>query len=212
MEEEFDLLCESITNEGEAKRNGVSYMYVSDNVIYRFEDGKMKKVAAKLIKKAQNSIKQQQSKQQTKQQTKQTESSQSPDEQTESTPDEQPESSPDEQNEQPPQRSKAKTQPKSNNPKPPKTSTSSSSNLNIDEYYNNKYKLTYMEQEIERLNGKINKLKHYKHLFNRIGGNVNDEIDELPTRQSSSTSQVQQIEQTQNEQPQPQRRTDLFMF
>lgn len=206
MEEEFDLLCEAITNEGEAKRNGVSYMYVSDNVIYRFEDGKMKKVAAKLIKKAQNSIKQQQTKQQSQNalasQTKQ----QQPEESTqeESTNDETPEESTQEPT---PKRSK----PKSSNPKPPKIPTTSqheSSNLNIDEYYNNKYKLTYMEQEIERLNGKINKLKHYKHLFNRIGGNTNEEIDELPTQKQPP--QVQQVQQPEREQVQ--RRTDLFMF
>jgi hypothetical protein len=202
MEEEFDLLCEAITNEGEAKRNGVSYMYVSDNVIYRFEDGKMKKVAAKLIKKAQNSIKQQQNKQQNKQQQQQPEEST----QEESTNDETPEESTQEPT---PKRQKTK----SSNPKPPKIPTTQheSSNLNIDEYYNNKYKLTYMEQEIDRLNGKINKLKHYKHLFNRIGGNTNEEIDELPTqKQPPQVQQVQQVQQPEREQVQ--RRTDLFMF
>lgn len=210
MEEEFDLLCEAITNEGEAKRGGVSYMYVSDNTIYRFEDGKMKKVAAKLIKKAQNSLKQptqspKQSPKQNKQKQQSTDESTTEQPTDESTTEEQPTDESTEEQQQTPQPKRKNVRNQNPTPKPPKIP---SSNINIDEYYNNKYKLSYMEQEIDRLNGKITKLKHYKQLFNRIGGNTNEEIDELPTQKQPP--QVQQVQQPEREQTQ--RRTDLFMF
>ena len=88
-----------------------------------------------------------------------------------------------------PVKPKKEIKPKLNNPQ-----------VDLDTYYSNKHKMEYMEQEMNRLNQKISKLKHYKAIVNKMSYG---EIDDLPTSNVTQQQQQQQIQQP---------RTDLFMF
>lgn len=57
---ELQLLVETLNNGSEAEADGVKYIYMDENTVYRFENNRMKKVAAGLIKKANKLIKAQQ--------------------------------------------------------------------------------------------------------------------------------------------------------
>ena len=54
---ELQLLAEALNNGSEAEADGVKYVFMDENTVYRFENNRMKKVAAGLIKKANKLIK-----------------------------------------------------------------------------------------------------------------------------------------------------------
>ena len=55
------------------------------------------------------------------------------------------------------------------------TVDSNTYSLDINDYYDNKYKLEYMNREVERLNNKVERLRQYKKLVNKLSGVDYDE-------------------------------------
>lgn len=89
----------------------------------------------------------------------------------------------------------------------PLTTAPYSPNINLDEYYNNKNKMEYMNLEIARLNSKVDKLKHYKAIVNKLTGNEFD-LDTSNSVNSQYSTQSQFISQ-----PQSKVRNDsLFLY
>ena len=98
----------------------------------------------------------------------------------------------------PPKRSKSKSVP---NPRRTRMEQDFSSAIDLNEYYNNKNRMEFMNLEITRLNNKVDKLKQYKAIVNKLTGNEFD-FD------AQNTPQPQQ-------QPQPvqsQRNDSLFLY
>ena len=53
---DLQLLVETLQNKQEAEADGVKFIYMDDSTIYRFENNRMKKVSAALLKKANKFI------------------------------------------------------------------------------------------------------------------------------------------------------------
>lgn len=203
---ELDLLCECITTEGEAEGGGVKFIYMDEGTIYRFENNRMKKIGKQLINKAKREITKRQKIPQL-QQAQQQQQDDNEDDEIERKPTKA-------------KRSKKQTKPvvtydseededEDDEPEPipqPKTTKAKrgkqlrrtlaqenliSPSIDLDEYYSNKHKMEYMTNEINRLNGKIGKLKQYKSIVNKLTGG---EIDDLP---NSGMSQQMQMQNTQ---------------
>ena len=194
---ELELLKQCLQNESEAEMGGIRFVYMDPETVYRFENNKMKKVSKSLINRALKS-KDKPTESPTPTPKKQIKRKK---QQVEVTPAEE-EEEVNEDNEdnviieepvKPKKQMKPKKEikPKLDNPQ-----------VDLDMYYSNKHKMEYMEQEMNRLNQKISKLKHYKAIVNRMSYG---EIDDLPT---SNVTQPQ----PQQQQQQQQLRTDLFMF
>ena len=170
---ELNLLIECINTEGEAEAGGVKYIYMDENTVYRFENNRMKKISKTLINKARKA-------------SGQTEDA---------------ESIPSKPKKSKPMKTKKVKQPEPVEeedtieeeevvePTPPKPVSKPkslrrvqrvpdfnafNSNINLDEYYNNKNKMEYMNLEITRLNNKVHKLKQYKAIVNKLTGNEFD--------------------------------------
>ena len=89
-----------------------------------------------------------------------------------------------------------------------------SPNINLDEYYNNKNKMEYMNLEIARLNSKVDKLKHYKAIVNKLTGNEFD-LDtstNLNSQYLSTQPQSQPQSQSQLQSTQSIRNDSLFLY
>lgn len=186
---ELQLLVETLNNGSEAEADGVKYIYMDENTVYRFENNRMKKVAAGLIKKANKIIKAQQ--QQPKQQ---------------NTDDEDDEDLP-----------KPKPKKKQSNPKPPRylepddeegeqleddepdekpikkinkrlKKDVSNPNVDLNEYYHTKNKLEFMTLELDRLNNKVSKLKQYKSIVNKITGGEYDQPSQYEPQQPTQAT------------------------
>ena len=202
---ELNLLIECINTEGEAEDGGIKYIYMDADTIYRFENNRMKKISKTLINKArkqiqsQNTIRQlNQSQDSVLQQpqledVKPTKSKKSrkaappplvePDDDYDDSDDEdsvlqQPEPEPVKRSKKSSKQSKSKRLPSDFSP-----------NINLDEYYNNKNKMEYMNLEITRLNNKVDKLKQYKAIVNKLTGN---EFDfDIPQQQQAQPAYQQ---------------------
>lgn len=192
---EFALLSECVRNQSEATDGTVRFIYVDDETIYRFENNKMKKVSKSLINKAkkENEVlsyaKDEKVKKPKKVKARKV---------LELTEEEDAEDGDVEQDEQVEQVKQAKPKPK---PKPKAEKPEPFHPVDLDEFYSNKHKMEYMNMEIERLSNKVNKLKQYKQIVNKLSGNEWDA--------SNNIQQSQSIQQT----AQPGRRNDsLFMF
>lgn len=214
---ELNLLMECLSTEGEAEDGGVKYIFMDDNTVYRFENNRMKKVSKALITKAkkqiqsQNNLNQIQSQSNeetekpkpTKRSKKTTQSVRSPipepinDEEEE---EEEPEPEP---IRVPPKRSKSKALQSQSVPSPRRTRMEQdfSSAIDLNEYYNNKNRMEFMNLEITRLNNKVDKLKQYKAIVNKLTGNEFD-FDAQNTPQPHLQPQPAQ----------PQRNDSLFLY
>lgn len=202
MNNELNLLAEALSSNGEAESNGVKYIYMDESTIYRFENNRMKKVSAAMIKKAHKLLETQgnlpnDAKQPKKKATRGKAKKVIPEPEQEDD-DEQEEQEEEEEDEPtpPPKKSrKAKEVP----PPPPKKSRTpkvdTSANIDLNEYYNNKNRMEYMSLEIDRLTNKVNKLKQYKSIVNKITGGEY-EAPEVSYESQSQYTQPQYQEQT----------------
>lgn len=188
---ELQLLVETLNNGSEAEADGVKYVYMDENTVYRFENNRMKKVAAGLIKKANKIIKAQQ--QQPKQQCADDEDDEDlqpkpkpkkkqsktprylePDDEGEQLEDDEPDEKP---------IKKINKRLKKDVPTVP--------NVDLDEYYHTKNKLEFMTLELDRLNNKVSKLKQYKSIVNKITGGEYDQPQQYETQQPTQAEQQQ---------------------
>lgn len=171
---ELQLLAEALNNGSEAEADGVKYVFMDENTVYRFENNRMKKVAAGLIKKANKLIKARQQGERVeevdddpppkpkpkKKQPKPSRCLETDDDEGEQADDE--ESEPD-----------AKPIKKIN--KRLKKEVNSTPTVDLNEYYHTKNKLEFMTLELDRLNNKVSKLKQYKSIVNKITGGEYDQ-------------------------------------
>ena len=183
MSQELQLLAEALSTQGEAEQDGVKYIYMDDSTIYRFENNRMKKVSAALIKKATKLLTQQdplsssrkapstsRSASQRKQAKKEadedmSENEEEPEDRKRSG--ERKERSDWSDTDEPKPKSVRKQQSKRSGERKERSDWSE---LDVEEYYNNKAKLEYQALELSRLTNKVNKLKQYKSIVNKITG------------------------------------------
>ena len=218
---ELNLLIECINTEGEAEEGGIKYIFMDADTIYRFENNRMKKISKTLINKARkqlatmNTISSNQTNVDTSNvtsnanssvKTKRSRKQKIPPPIVESTDDESDnEYNEDEEPEPEPIKQKPKKGVKSTRSKH-LVSSDYSPNINLDEYYNNKNKMEYMNLEITRLNNKVDKLKQYKAIVNKLTGN---EFDfDIPQQQQ----QQQQQQQYANVNSNSNRNDSLFLY
>ena len=167
MTEEIQALAQAL-NSGEAECNGVKFIVMDQDTVYRFENNRMKKVAKTLLNKAKKFVNQAvpphpgndfdeegnvlEEKPAPKPRGRKKAQPVQP------IPDE-PEDDFDEEPVPPPKpkRSRAKAQPVV-------------PEIDINDYYNTKNRLEFVQQENERLNGKVKKLKQYKQILNKLSG------------------------------------------
>ena len=210
MNSELNLLAEALSTNGEAENNGVKYIYMDDSTVYRFENNRMKKVSAAMIKKANKLLETQGSLPNTtpsptaKKSTKRTKQQQQapppppPEEQAEEEDD-------DEEQPAPPPPPKPAKRAKATKRQTAVADTGAA-NIDLNEYYNNKNRMEFMTMEIDRLNNKISKLRQYKSIVNKITGGEYEAPDYQPQLQP-------QQQQPQQFQQQPRQICDtLFQF
>lgn len=196
MNNELNLLAEALSTQGEAEQGGVKYIYMDDSTIYRFENNRMKKVSAAMIKKANKLLDTQGSlpndtpeklkpkgkkvpaPKGKKTKVREPEPEEADDEE-EST-DEEPEPEP-----VPKKVKKVKETPAPKKARVPKVD--SSANIDLNEYYNNKNRMEFMSIEIDRLTNKVNKLKQYKSIVNKITGGEYEAPEPISEPQSQYT-------------------------
>ena len=170
--EELQLLAEALNNGSEAEADGVKYVFMDENTVYRFENNRMKKVAAGLIKKA-NKLARQQGERvdevdddpppKPKTKKKQPKPSRcletDDDDEGEQADDEEPDAKPI----------------KKINKRLKKEVNNTTPTVDLNEYYHTKNKLEFMTLELDRLNNKVSKLKQYKSIVNKITGGEYDQ-------------------------------------
>ena len=168
QQQDLQLLVEAINNKAEAEAGGVKFIYMDDNTIYRFENNRMKKVSAALLKKASKLA---------AQDIQQVNVSNPLDNAEEQVP--QQASTPKRS-----QRSKKVVQPadeeysddepepvvKKRTRKAAKVIPADVPQVDLNEYWNVKNRNEFMQSELERLNNKVSKLRHYKNIVNRLTG------------------------------------------
>lgn len=195
--EELNLLAEALSTQGESEGDGVKYIYMDEATVYRFENNRMKKVSAAMLKKANKLLETQGNlpndtpeKLRPKQpkQTKQTKRKQAPPTSDDEDNSIQPDAEEEEIPEPKPKKAAAK---KVTTTRVPKTKASDSANIDLNEYYNNKNKMEYMSLEIDRLTNKVNKLKQYKSIVNKITGGEYDPPD-VPIQSNQQQQQYSQ--------------------
>ena len=193
---EIQLLAECLSTQGEAESDGVKYIYMDDSTVYRFENNRMKKVSAAMLKRASKLMSTQGNlpndiadKQVKPKRTSKKAAKVKPQ------PAEEEDEGEDElEQELPPPPPPTKKKP-TRQPKPKQDTAAANSDLN--EYYNNKAKMDYMTMEIERLNSKVTKLKQYKSIVNKITG---AEYDPLPQEVNQQPAE-QAVQQQERQQP-----------
>lgn len=194
---EIQLLRECLNSQSEAEAGGVKFVWMDDNTVYRFENNRMKKVSKALINKAKKADVPTKLKRGRK--TKQLMGNEEEEDEVLSYAKQQ-----EEQEQVKPTKTKRVKQPKpiydeddeqeqnevlsyakeqEQEPiKPMKTAKrakqskpdTNPANIDLNEYYHNKNKMEFMQQEMERMNKKITKLKQYKSMFNRLNGGEYD--------------------------------------
>ena len=219
MTEEIQALAQAL-NSGEAECNGVKFIVMDQDTVYRFENNRMKKVAKTLLNKAKKFVNQAvpphpgndfdeegnvlEEKPQPKPRGRKKAQPVQP------IPDE-PEDDFDEEPVAPPpkpKRSRAKAQPVA-------------PEIDINDYYNTKNRLEFVQQENERLNGKVKKLKQYKQILNKLSGIEYDDPsipDPQPVQQRAPPTQDHRVRQEYQQGPQEyaqsygSRNDSLFLF
>lgn len=195
---ELQLLAEALNNGSEAEADGVKYVFMDENTVYRFENNRMKKVAAGLIKKANKLNKARQQGERVeevdddpppkpkpkKKQPKPSRCLEADDDEGEQADDE--ESEPD-----------AKPIKKINK-RLKKEVNNSTPTVDLNEYYHTKNKLEFMTLELDRLNNKVSKLKQYKSIVNKITGGEYDQPAQYNEQQALTSQQSAQAEPQQS--------------
>ena len=211
---ELQLLAEALNNGSEAEADGVKYVFMDENTVYRFENNRMKKVAAGLIKKANKLIKVRQQGERVdevdddpppkpkpkKKQPKPSRSLETDDEEGEQADDE--ESEPD-------------TKPiKKINKRLKKEVNNTTPTVDLNEYYHTKNKLEFMTLELDRLNNKVSKLKQYKSIVNKITGGEYDQPAQYNEQQEHLSALASPPSQAEPQQSANGKRYNdgLFMF
>ena len=199
---EIQLLRECLNSQSEAEAGGVKFVWMDDNTVYRFENNRMKKVSKALINKAKkadvptNPKRGRKTKQLMDNEEEQEEEIEpiKPTKPIKRT--KQPKPIYDEDDEQ--EQEQEQEEPIRNEvlsyakpTKPTKRAKQSKpdtnpANIDLNEYYHNKNKMEFMQQEMERMNKKITKLKQYKSMFNRLNGGEYDIQDTQPTQERRS--------------------------
>ena len=198
MNSELNLLAEALSTNGEAENNGVKYIYMDDSTVYRFENNRMKKVSAAMIKKANKLLETQGSLPNTtpsptaKKSTKRAKQQQAP---PPPPPEEQAEEEDDDEEQQAPPPPPPKPTKRAKATKPKAAVVDSAANIDLNEYYNNKNRMEFMTLEIDRLNNKISKLRQYKSIVNRITGGEYEAPDYQPQPQPQLQPQSQPQQQ-----------------
>ena len=194
QQQDLQLLVEAINNKAEAEAGGVKFIYMDDNTIYRFENNRMKKVSAALLKKASKLA---------AQDVQQLDAEQVPEPVPAQT------SAPKRS-----QRSKKVVQPadeeySEDEPEPPRKRNTRKAakvipadvpQVDLNEYWNVKNRNEFMQSELERLNNKVSKLRHYKNIVNRLTGAEYDADiipNNIPAQQANNipTQVPQQVPQ-----------------
>lgn len=200
MTQELNLLVEAINN-GEAEGEGIKFIVMDENTIYRFENNKMKKVSATLLKRAKKIIQDSDKPAAQPKPKRATKAKKAVDvEEEEQEPEDEPEPEPEEVIK--PIKPKRTTKPAT-----PKKPANSAYEIDLNEYWHTKNKLEFMELENTRLNNKVSKLKQYKGVLNKLMGS---EYEPTPTLISSSQAS-QQPQFTSNE-TSKKYNDSLFMF
>ena len=206
---DLQLLCNALSTQGEAEGDGVKYIWMDNDTVYRFENNRMKKVSKAMLNKANKLILQQNSipGQQPPKKTRGRKAAQQPtpqpqpimgnayDEEEEDEPEPEPEPLP------PPKPKRTRK------PKTPSVPAPTPSTIDLNEYWQVKNKNEYMTNEIDRLNHKVSKLKQYKSIVNKLTGGEYDPV-EPPTPMQSQPQQPQ----TYPQQGMRQVNDSLFMF
>lgn len=223
---ELNLLIECINTEGEAEDGGIKYIYMDADTIYRFENNRMKKISKTLINKArkqiqsQNTINQLQSNSNIleEQKIKPTKSKKSKKSNSppivEPTNDDSDNDDDDSDDEEPEPEPVKRSKKSAKQPKSKRLTSDFSPNINLDEYYNNKNKMEYMNLEITRLNNKVDKLKQYKAIVNKLTGNEFDfDVPQQSSQQASQQQYVQDVGRSAwQSSNQPVRNDSLFLY
>lgn len=192
---EIQLLRECLNSQSEAEAGGVKFVWMDDNTVYRFENNRMKKVSKALINKAKKADVPTKPKRGRK--TKQLMDNEEEEQQEEEIEPikptktikrvKQPKPIYDEDDEQEQEQEDPikpiKTAKRTRQSKP----DTNPANIDLNEYYHNKNKMEFMQQEMERMNKKITKLKQYKSMFNRLNGGEYDIQDTQQTTQPKQT-------------------------
>lgn len=208
MNSEVQLLAEALQTNGESESGGVKYIYMDDNTVYRFENNRMKKVSAAMIKKANklletqgalpNDAKATPAKRGRKPAAKKVKQVPEPDPALDNEDNENDENDAEEEEPEPEPKpkTKRKTATKATTRQTKPKANAGSGSIDIDEYYNNKNKMEFMSMELERLNNKVNKLKQYKSIVNKITGGeyecqgLNNDAEYYPEQYSQQVPQT----------------------
>ena len=214
---ELELLLDVLNTQSEAEAGGVKYIWMDENTIYRFENNRMKKVSAGLIKKARKLQQQQTTKTKSKRKIADDEESGALSRYGEE----------EEQLEEvkPKKKLKQKQQQilvddedeledeplimKTKKNKLSRTKANVESPIDLNEYWQVKSKLEYQNQELERYKNKVSKLKQYKNIVSRLTGGEYDQP--ITTNNDYSQLPQQQQQQIQSESV-PRHNDSLFMF
>lgn len=229
---ELSLLRECVSNQTETSDGVVRFIYVDENTVYRFENNKMKKVSKSLINKAlstnnkaDKTIKSNKTVKKTNKIPKrvvvaESEDSDDADELVDETVDiktngnnelNDDDNANDEEDIVVVRPSK---QQKRERVKQKKNVAAVNSMFNeptasIEEFYQNKYRMEYMNKELEHLTNKVNKLKQYKRIVNKLAGN---EWNEQTEAEYNGQIGQQRLTGATTTTTQPQRNDSLFMF
>ena len=224
MNNEIDLLCQAIQSQDSVENNGVKFLYMDENTIYRFQNNKMKPISKTLLNKAKKLINQQTQPAETtkpkrgkgKKATRQQQIKEAIESETEESEDGDFDESADEEMDEMIINQQSKPSKQTNKQakrkaldeasKQPSKQTSKQTSkqqrnelipygeIDLNEYYNNKNRMEFMTREMDRLNQKITKLKQYKHLVTKITGG--GEIDDLPTNTQPYDQETTQLRAT----------------
>ena len=200
---ELQSLCNALSTQGECECDGVKFIYMDDNTVYRFENNRMKKVSATMLKKANKLIASQQSypNQPTPTPPAKRKSKIIQQDEEEDNDD----NDNDNDNDIPtPIPTPTKQTKKRKSIKPTSIASTPAYDIDLNEYWQVKNRNEYMNNEIARLNNKVNKLKQYKQIVNKITGNEYDAY--IPDQRIERNEPIQQHK------PIQQYNDSLFMF
>ena len=179
---ELALLSECVKNQTEASDGNIRFIYVDDETVYRFENNKMKKVSKSLIKKSIAPTPQKTNKVVKK---KIVVEPVAENEILNYAKEEEEENADEIEIQPPPKPKKLK---KNILQQQQKLQPQPANDPHLAEFYENKFKMEYMNKEIEHLTNKVNKLKQYKQIVNKLSGNEWGETTSAPSPPQPASS------------------------
>ena len=213
--QELELLLDVLNTQSEAEAGGVKYIWMDENTIYRFENNRMKKVSAGLIKKARKLQQQNTTKDAKPKKSKQLLDEEEEEVEVEVKPKKSKRVLVDDESGALSRYGEAEDEDEPLIVKPKKqnklTRASKTSNvespIDLSEYWQVKSKLEFQNQELERYKNKVSKLKQYKNIVSRLTGGEYDQPITTTNNAYSQLPQQQQIAETG-----PRHNDSLFMF